>query len=128
VVEGEFEMTATIQDVEELALRVQEACKAVHGGTKGHCREAAIILAELLLERRLVEWVSVSQGYYAAYGHFWVRIRVANVSWLVDPTFDQFGSSASLLTQEGTGELYKEEAYLLFTTRLSELRKQVKAA
>ncbi len=120
-------MSATKETVAALALRVRDACIGLHGGTQGHCREASIILAELLLEANVSPCIMVCQGTYVESGHFWVRIGIEGQSWVVDPTVGQFESEAPLLSMEQAAAQYKEVSYLLFNQkRLLGLRQQVK--
>ena len=113
--------------VEALASRVRDACVGLHGDVEGHCREAAIILAELLLDANVSPHVMVCQGTYGESDHFWVRIGIAGQSWVVDPPVAQFEPRAPLLVMEQAAAQYKEASYLLFSQkRLSDLREQVK--
>ena len=119
-------MSATEERVAALALRVRNACIRLHGDTQGHCREASIILAELLLEANVSPCIMVCQGTYGESGHFWVRIGIAGQSWVVDPTVHQFEPAAPLLLREQAAAQYKEASYLLFSQkRLADLRQQV---
>lgn len=120
-------MSAITEAVAALALRVRDACIGLHGGTQGHCREASIILAELLLEANVSPCIMVCQGTYGESGHFWVRIGIDGQSWVVDPTVHQFEPEAPFLLMEQAAAQYKEASYLLFSQkRLSDLRQQVK--
>ena len=116
------------QPLMDLALSVKAACEALNGKTQGTCREAAIVLAELLLARKLVPVACVSQGTYDDHGHFWVRVVLGEQSLIIDPTADQFDAAAPILIPEGAAAKYKEDSYLLFSQHgLASLRARVQA-
>lgn len=119
-------MSTTKEAVEALVLHVRNACIRLHGSTQGHCREASIILAELLLDANVSPCIMVCQGTYGESGHFWVRMGIEGQSWVADPTVDQFEAEAPLLSMERAAPQYKEASYLLFNRkRLLDLRQQV---
>ena len=128
VVEGQPGMTTSLKAaVPALAARVQASCVALDGRTQGNCRQAAIILVELLLEAELVDWACVCQGRHGEHGHYWVRVLLGGEQWIVDPTVDQFDSAAPLLCRESASPAYREEAYLYFCREgLSRLRQHVR--
>ena len=116
------------QELEAAARRVHFACIKVSGSARGDCREASILLVELLLANKTVESACLCQGKYHGRPHCWTRVAASTPigleRWIVDPTICQFDAAGKFVCQESSGGAYVEESYVYFCqARLAKLRR-----
>lgn len=111
------------------ALAQQVRSRLGHITTKGQCRE--VCLATALMATALDHPVCVCYGHIhindEQHGHWWLR----HLNVIIDPTFDQYGSTDVLITSETDATWARYVAkhwFCVWATRLQQLAGLVPSA